>query len=150
MPGSIAGVQAIDVCAVHDPDAGGPPRFDQAGFAYAPCVFNELPHDVPLDASDCTARAVTSCDCSANGTTETSLNRSAIRGCVHLIPSAYVAFNDAGCATDIRYGDTPPGEPPSPGFEDCLRAAAATERWGCANAGTHFLAVPGPYGGPPP
>jgi hypothetical protein len=56
--------------------------------------------------------------------------------CTYRNPVAYVAFDDLGCASEVRYGDDAPA---SADFESCLRAVYATRRWDCASSDTHLM-----------
>ena len=115
---------------------------------YSPAEFAALPHEIDLDASDCSSRPSAPCDCGSGETTEGWLGGQAISlmHCTYGNPFTYFAFDDDGCVSQIRYR----GTPTTSDFASCLQNALAGVRWACASSGTHSVdrRVVAPLGGP--
>jgi hypothetical protein len=135
MPGADDPTLVFDQLCVSEPNAVMP-LWEQTAL-YTPETFAALPHSIDLDASDCAERPVIPCVCGDDGATEGFLGEDeSLWHCTYSNPEAYVAFTDAGCATQIRYA----GEfAPAAGYSACLQAAYASRRWACASDATHLV-----------
>ena len=115
---------------------------------YTPAEFAALPNEIVLDTSDCASRSSAPCSCLPGEPTESwILSHLALTQCTYGNPETYLAFNDAGCVSRVRYGNE---SAPTADFESCLRSALASRRWDCASSGTHVLDAQTvrPLGGP--